>query len=142
MRGDISLSVPVGEQVSTDDMEDRLADPSPDPESLVAEAEERMQVRTAVNDALAVLTSRERCIVEARYLNERPSTLEELSRSFGVSRERVRQIECRALQKIESALSADRARPQTSGAAPTRASQRGANPTKPKRHGKCPTISA
>jgi RNA polymerase sigma-32 factor len=142
MRGDISLSVPVGEHVGTDDMEDRLADPSPDPESLVAEAEERTQVRTALNDALAILTSRERCIVEARYLNERPSTLEELSRGFGVSRERVRQIECRALQKIKLALTADRDQPQAAGAAPTRAGQAGANPTRSKRHGKCPTISA
>jgi RNA polymerase sigma-32 factor len=106
IRGDISLNLPLTQQDGSEQMQDCLVDPSPDPESLLSERVDRERVRSALEDALAALTSRERHIIEARFLAERPKTLDELGPTFGVSRERIRQIEVRALQKIRSALSA------------------------------------
>jgi RNA polymerase sigma-32 factor len=106
IRGDISLNLPLTQQDGSEQMQDCLVDPSPDPESLLSETVDRERVRSALEDALAALTSRERHIIEARFLAERPKTLDELGPTFGVSRERIRQIEVRALQKIRSALSA------------------------------------
>jgi RNA polymerase sigma-32 factor len=104
MRGDISLNVPVTRDEASDEMQDWLVDPAPDPESLLAEVEDRNRERTALKDALADLTARERHIIRARFLAEQPTTLEDLGATFGVSRERIRQIEVRALQKIKSAM--------------------------------------
>jgi RNA polymerase sigma-32 factor len=106
MRGDISLNVPVARDDAADEMQDWLVDPALDPESLLAEAEDRNGVRTALKDALARLTPRERHIIRARFLAEHPTTLEDLGASFGVSRERIRQIEVRSLQKLKGALRA------------------------------------
>lgn len=106
IRGDISLNLPLTQQDGSEQMQDCLVDPSPDPESLLSKRVDRERVRSALEDALAALTSRERHIIEARFLAERPKTLDELGPTFGVSRERIRQIEVRALQKIRSALSA------------------------------------
>lgn len=111
MRGDVSLTAPASRDASGD-RQDCLADSLPDPESLLCEAEERMQKRAALRNALTVLTPRERCIIQSRFLTERPKTLEELGRTFGVSRERIRQIEIRALQKIKTTLSAPQERSQ------------------------------
>jgi RNA polymerase sigma-32 factor len=58
----------------------------------------------ALRQALTILNPRERRILEARRLNEDPVTLEELSGEFGISRERVRQIEARAFEKIQGAV--------------------------------------
>ena len=112
LRGDVSLNVPLDLRDAGEDMLDRLADPSPDPERLLAEADDRAQLRASIDRALAVLSARERGIIEQRYLRDRPATLDELGRSFGVSRERVRQIEQRALQKLQTAVSARGSRPQ------------------------------
>ncbi len=60
--------------------------------------------RTALRDALSVLNERERRIFEARRLADDPITLEELAEEFGVSRERVRQIEVRAFEKVQKAV--------------------------------------
>ena len=72
----------------------------------MSEAEDRNRVRTALKDALAALSPRERHIIGARFMDDQPKTLEELGLTFGVSRERVRQIEVRALQKVGGALRA------------------------------------
>jgi RNA polymerase sigma-32 factor len=106
IRGDISLNLPLTQQDGSEQMQDCLVDPSPDPESQLSETVDRERIRSALEDALAALTSRERHIIEARFLAERPKTLDELGPTFGVSRERIRQIEVRALQKIRGALSA------------------------------------
>ena len=105
MRGDLSLNVPVTQQDGSEEMQDCLVDPSPDPESLLSETVDREQVRCALEDALATLTPRERQIIQARFVAERPKTLDELGPTFGVSRERIRQIEGRALQKLRVAMS-------------------------------------
>ncbi|MBH5366960.1 RNA polymerase sigma factor RpoH [Bradyrhizobium glycinis] len=104
MRGDTSLNLPTTREDGSEEIQEWLVDPAPDPETLLAELEDRNRLSSALNDALAVLNPRERHIVGARFLAEQPKTLEELAGSFGVSRERVRQIEVRALQKIRSAM--------------------------------------
>jgi RNA polymerase sigma-32 factor len=106
MRGDISLNVPTTREDASEQLQDWLVDPAPDPESLLSEAEDRNRVRTALKDALAALSPRERHIIGARFMDDQPKTLEELGLTFGVSRERVRQIEVRALQKVGGALRA------------------------------------
>jgi RNA polymerase sigma-32 factor len=103
MRGDVSLAVPTGHE--DEELGDRLADSSPDPESLLCEAQERRQKQNALRNALSALTARERTIIEGRFLREDSLTLEELAGKFAISRERIRQIEQRALQKIKLALS-------------------------------------
>ena len=69
-----------------------------------AESEELDNRRTALKSALAVLNERERRIFEARRLADDPVTLEQLAEEFGVSRERVRQIEVRAFEKVQKAV--------------------------------------
>jgi RNA polymerase sigma-32 factor len=70
----------------------------------LAESEEMDNRRRALGDALGVLNDRERRIFEARRLAEEPITLEDLAAEFGVSRERVRQIEVRAFEKVQKAV--------------------------------------
>ena len=120
LRGDVSLNVPVDLRDAGEDMLDRLADPSPDPERLLAEADDLARLRASLRSALALLTARERGIIEQRYLRERPATLDELGRSFAVSRERIRQIEQRALQKLKTAVSPRRDLAQPGEAARSR----------------------
>jgi RNA polymerase sigma-32 factor len=106
IQGDISLNLPMTREDGSEEIQDWLVDPAPDPERRLAEFEDRHRLRSALNDALALLNPRERHIVGARFLAEQPKTLEELGATFRVSRERVRQIEVRALQKIRGALGA------------------------------------
>jgi RNA polymerase sigma-32 factor len=106
MRGDISLNVPVTREDASDEMQDWLPDPAPDPESVLSELEDRNRTTIALRDALARLTPRERHVIEARFLAEQATSLEDLGAVFGVSRERIRQIETRALQKIRGVLQA------------------------------------
>jgi len=75
-----------------------------DQETALAESEERDQRRGMLNDALKGLNARERRVFEARRLTDEPLTLEELSSEFGVSRERIRQIEVRAFEKVQRAV--------------------------------------
>ena len=67
-------------------------------------SEERDHRRGMLNEALEGLNARERRVFEARRLAEEPLTLEELSAEFGVSRERIRQIEVRAFEKVQKAV--------------------------------------
>ena len=75
-----------------------------DQETRLAESEESDNRRKALGDALSVLNDRERRIFEARRLADDPITLEDLAAEFGVSRERVRQIEVRAFEKVQRAV--------------------------------------
>lgn len=75
-----------------------------DREAIFAQQEELDQRRKLLGDAMEVLNDRERRIFEARRLSEDPVTLEDLSSEFGVSRERVRQIEVRAFEKVQKAV--------------------------------------
>jgi RNA polymerase sigma-32 factor len=76
-----------------------------DQETRMAEREELGDRHELLSGAMGTLTERERDIIQARRLQEEPATLEELSQKFGVSRERVRQIEVRAFEKLQKAMS-------------------------------------
>jgi RNA polymerase sigma-32 factor len=109
--GDASLNAPLREE-GEGEWQDWLVDESPDQESLLADREESSARLDALRAALSVLNPRERRIFEARRLAEDPITLEELSAEFGVSRERVRQIEVRAFEKVQEAVKAGVAKAQ------------------------------
>jgi RNA polymerase sigma-32 factor len=102
--GDASLNAPIREDGDSGEWQDWLADDSASQESVMAEGEEMDNRRKALSQALGVLNDRERRIFEARRLADDPITLEELAEEFGVSRERVRQIEVRAFEKVQKAV--------------------------------------
>ena len=98
-----SLNAPLG--VDGDgEWIDWLVDKEDDPEEQYAEDEELTQRRALLEDAMGGLNERERHIFTERRLNDAPKTLEELSQVYGVSRERVRQIEVRAFEKVQKAV--------------------------------------
>jgi RNA polymerase sigma-32 factor len=103
--GDASLNAPLREQ-GEGEWQDWLVDEEDNQEHKLVEHEEASNRHEALVDALAVLNPRERRIFEARRLAEEPMTLEDLSAEFGVSRERVRQIEVRAFEKVQGAVRA------------------------------------
>jgi RNA polymerase sigma-32 factor len=102
--GDVSLNAPVRDADDSGEWQDWLVDDAPSQERVLVEAEELDHRRQALGEALTVLNTRERRIFEARRLADEPITLEELADEFGVSRERVRQIEVRAFERIEKAV--------------------------------------
>jgi RNA polymerase sigma-32 factor len=102
--GDVSLNAPIREGEDSDEWQDRLADESSSQESRLMESEEFENRRKALGEALTTLNERERHIFEARRLADEPITLEELADEFGISRERVRQIEARAFEKVQRAM--------------------------------------
>ena len=102
--GDASLNAPIRDDGEAGEWQDWLVDNSPNQEAVMAEHEEFDHRRQALNGAIGVLNPRERRIFEARRLAEDPMTLEDLAAEFGVSRERVRQIEVRAFEKVQSAV--------------------------------------
>jgi len=101
--GDASLNAPLREE-GEGEWQDWLVDDSASQEQTLVAEEEGQNRLAALRDALSVLNPRERRIFEARRLAEDPITLEDLSSEFGVSRERVRQIEVRAFEKIQDAV--------------------------------------
>jgi RNA polymerase sigma-32 factor len=103
--GDASLNAPVrAAEEGSGEWQDWLVDETPDQEERLAEAEELSQRKAYLASALATLNEREKRIFEARRLAEDPATLEDLSAEFGVSRERIRQIEVRAFEKVQAAV--------------------------------------
>jgi RNA polymerase sigma-32 factor len=102
--GDVSLNAPIRNDGDTGEWQDWLVDDRDNQEATLTESEELGNRRRALSDALSVLNDRERRIFEARRLAEEPVTLEELADEFGVSRERVRQIEVRAFEKVQKAV--------------------------------------
>ncbi len=104
LAGDSSLNAPVRNDAESGEWQDWLVDDTMDQETALAESEERDQRRDMLNDALKGLNARERRVFEARRLADEPLTLEELSAEFGVSRERIRQIEVRAFEKVQKAV--------------------------------------
>lgn len=102
--GDASLNAPIREEGDSGEWQDWLVDESDSQEAVMARGEELDNRRQALTEALSVLNDRERRIFEARRLAEDPITLEELAAEFNVSRERVRQIEVRAFEKIQKAV--------------------------------------
>jgi RNA polymerase sigma-32 factor len=101
--GDASLNTPIRQDGDSGEWQDWLVDDSASQESRLAESEQSENRHKALGQALNVLSGRERRIFEARQLADEPSTLEELADEFGVSRERIRQIEVRAFEKVQKA---------------------------------------
>jgi RNA polymerase sigma-32 factor len=116
--GDASLNAPIRDDGESGEWQDWLADDSDSQESVMAAHEELDNRRKALSSALQVLNDRERRIFEARRLADEPVTLEDLAAEFGVSRERVRQIEVRAFEKVQKAVKNRVAAMETPPAAP------------------------
>lgn len=100
---DSSLNAPLRAD-SEGEWQDWLVDDSDNQETILADQEEMNERRKMLLEAMEILTDRERKILAARRLQEDPQTLEELSQEFGISRERVRQIEVRAFEKLQKAM--------------------------------------
>jgi len=102
--GDVSLNAPIRDDGDSGEWQDWLVDEVSDQETRLVEDEESDNRKKALGEALSVLNERERRIFEARRLADDPITLEDLAAEFGVSRERVRQIEVRAFEKVQRAV--------------------------------------
>ena len=103
MGGDTSLNVPMRED-GEGQWQDWLQDHDPLQDERVADEQERTQRHEMLEEAMTDLNDREKHILAERRLAEEPKTLEELSQVYGVSRERVRQIEVRAFEKLQKAM--------------------------------------
>jgi RNA polymerase sigma-32 factor len=101
--GDKSINAPLHEDGEAGEWQDRLVDQSPSPEAIVIEQDDKEYRHNALIAAIDVLDNRERRIFEARHLVDEPLTLETLAEKFNVSRERIRQIEARAFEKVRKA---------------------------------------
>ena len=100
---DNSLNAPVGE-ASENQAQDFLVDERPTPEQSIATAKDAATLSSWLSEALEELSPREKMIIMRRRLDEDGATLDELGRDFGVSKERVRQLEARAMSKIKTNL--------------------------------------
>jgi RNA polymerase sigma-32 factor len=101
--GDASLNVSINSEGNSGEWQDFLVDEGPSPEAIVVEHDEMDHRHEALVQAIGVLNHRERRIFQARHLIDEPRTLEDLAVEFNVSRERVRQIEVRAFEKVQAA---------------------------------------
>ena len=97
-----SLNAPIGED--GDEWQDWVVDKEMDQELKIAHQEELDQRKDLLQDSIKILNDREKEILYARRLNENPSTLEDLSKKYKISRERVRQIEEKALEKLQKEI--------------------------------------
>ena len=105
LSGDASLNAPIrASEGESGEWQDWLVDDSQSQEQTLIEQDELENRRSMLSEAISVLNERERRIFEARRLSEDPMTLEDLSSEFGISRERVRQIEVRAFEKVQDSV--------------------------------------
>jgi RNA polymerase sigma-32 factor len=104
LSGDASLNAPLGEGSDSSSWQDQVVDNAPSQERMLIDSEELDSRRAALHEALAVLDDRERHIFAARHLADAPATLEALAQEYGLSRERVRQIEARSFEKVRKAV--------------------------------------
>lgn len=101
MTGDSSLNSPMSSDEGTSEWQDWLVDEGPDQETLLGESEEYQERMGMLKQSMDVLNEREQAIFKARKLLETPRTLEDLAQEYKVSRERIRQIEVRAFEKVQ-----------------------------------------
>jgi RNA polymerase sigma-32 factor len=104
MGGDTSLNAPLRDSEGESQWQDFLVDTGPLQDEMIAEDEETRVRHDLLIDALESLNDREKHILMERRLTDEPKTLEELSQVYAVSRERIRQIEVRAFEKLQAAL--------------------------------------
>lgn len=102
--GDTSLNATVRQDSESLEWQDWLVDDTDSQEKMLIDGEQKDNRHSMLTQSLDVLNDRERRIFEARRLSEDPMTLEMLSQEFGVSRERIRQIEVRAFEKVQEAV--------------------------------------
>ena len=98
-----SLNDPI-KSGETDEWQDWLVDDSLDQELIISQKQEYDDKKELLNNALKILNDREKEIIVARRLSEKPKTLEDLSKKFKVSRERIRQIETKAFEKLQKSM--------------------------------------
>src|ERR1700742_4480925 len=111
--GDASLNAPMRADEGTSEWQDWLVDDTPDQETTLGNSEEYDERMALLTNAMGDLNDREKAIFQARRLQENPATLEELAQEYNVSRERIRQIEVRAFEKVQDKVqqqARDRAR--------------------------------
>ncbi|MBK8907267.1 MAG: RNA polymerase sigma factor RpoH [Rhodospirillales bacterium] len=109
---DASLNAPLSRDGDEGlEFQDTLIDTSPSPEALASDHQESSQRRQLVSRAMKQLPDRERAILAERWLKDDPKTLEQLGADYGISRERVRQLEARALDKVRKSVAALSAEP-------------------------------
>jgi RNA polymerase sigma-32 factor len=116
LAGDTSLNAPIHDDGEAGERQTYLVDQSPSPEALIVEQDETDRRHRALVGAIDVLNDRERRIFEARHLADEPRTLDDLAAEFNVSRERIRQIETRAFEKVRKAAKKSVAEAQTPAA--------------------------
>jgi RNA polymerase sigma-32 factor len=114
--GDASLNAPIRAESESGEWQDWLVDDTPTQEDRLVESEELSRRKSYLSSAMSVLNDRERRVFEARRLAEDPATLEQLSEEFGVSRERIRQIEVRAFEKVQKAVTSTARQAETPAA--------------------------
>ena len=98
-----SLNDPI-KSGETDEWQDWLVDKSLDQELMISQKQEYDDKKNLLNDAMKILNEREKEIIIARRLSENPKTLEELSKKYKISRERIRQIETKAFEKLQKSM--------------------------------------
>ncbi|MBL8711562.1 MAG: RNA polymerase factor sigma-32 [Alphaproteobacteria bacterium] len=101
--GDQSLNAPIGEE-GDNEWQDLLADKTANPEEVVMGMKDNSTRSNWLNQALGELSDRERTIIEERRMNDEVVTLEDLGKQLGISKERVRQLEQRAMEKLKSSI--------------------------------------
>src|SRR5687767_2417242 len=104
LTGDASLNAPMRADEGASEWQDWLVDETPDQETRLGESEEYVERMGLLTDAMRDLNEREKAIFQARRLRDNPATLEELAQVYNVSRERIRQIEVRAFEKVQEAV--------------------------------------
>jgi len=104
LSGDASLNAPMRADEGASEWQDWLADDTPSQETVLGETEEFSERMGLLNNAMQDLNEREKAIFQARRLRDEPATLEELAQEYNVSRERIRQIEVRAFEKVQEAV--------------------------------------
>ncbi|MBK8085415.1 MAG: RNA polymerase sigma factor RpoH [Devosia sp.] len=104
LSGDASLNAPMRADEGASEWQDWLVDDTPDQETSLGESEEFSERMVLLNNAMGDLNEREKAIFQARRLRDEPATLEELAQQYSVSRERIRQIEVRAFEKVQEAV--------------------------------------
>ena len=104
MTRDASLNAPVSQEDDGEEFQDTLISERPSPESVMEESQELTLRRKLLKDAMSDLNDREKDIITERRLNENPMTLDQLGERYNISRERVRQLEARAFEKISIAM--------------------------------------
>ncbi|MEI6729847.1 MAG: RNA polymerase sigma factor RpoH [Pseudomonadota bacterium] len=102
---DRHLNSKIGDD-SNDEWQDVLVDPSDNQEVVLAQTQEKRMKNAMLSDALAKLNPREQDIIRLRHLKEEPDTLDDLSKKYNISRERVRQIEQKAIEKLQKDMQA------------------------------------